>query len=276
LFSEETLSEDSLGTSSTGSDDPISSLLKEAAGMQIGGSTAGGRSMLANSFGLAPTPPPANNGMMSGWPQLPVVEDSTTDINKLVKCPLCRENFSDPRVLACFHSFCKSNHHQHFVILLSLLGKGCLEKQLSQNDRIICPQCLGETQISASLGIDGLLSDYGLQNAVNQTVQAAAVAEEKKDASKSPSPGGENVSEIPPAICSGCKSGEKANAYCVNCTSPLCVQCTNAHKYMHCFEGHRLEELPLKSNNKMATDKEQCNCLEHRFVSRDLGIDCCF
>lgn len=62
-------------------------------------------------------------------------------------------------MLACFHSFCKI----------------CLEHLLdANNNHIICPQCGVETQLSAQLGIDGLLSDYGLENAVNALNKAAA------------------------------------------------------------------------------------------------------
>ncbi|KAI6220358.1 B-box type zinc finger protein ncl-1 [Aphelenchoides fujianensis] len=264
---EEGLSEsDSLGTSSAGSEtDPISTLLasmtKETAGLSIT-STAGGR--LTGAFGLSSTPPPISlngreqTGMVSGWPQsVPgnshldeAFGAATGDVSQLVKCPLCTEHFRDPRVLACFHSFCKE----------------CLEKQLENNERIVCPQCLGETQISPSLGIDGLLSDYGLQNAVSQSIQA--IADEKaatgNDHSLSSSLGSDVEAEqapAPPPNCTGCTSGQVATAYCVNCAQNLCVHCTTAHRFMHCFEGHQVEELPLK--DKVA-DKQQCNCLEHR------------
>lgn len=72
---------------------------------------------------------------------------------------------------------------------------------------------MGETQISASLGVDGLLSDYGLQNAVIQSVQVndEKTAESRKSSSKSPSPTSETESE-PTTLptCTGCKSGENA------------------------------------------------------------------
>ncbi|KAI6214594.1 hypothetical protein M3Y94_00286900 [Aphelenchoides besseyi] len=258
---EEGLSEsDSLGTSSAGSEtDPISTLLasmtKETAGLSIN-STAGGR--LTGAFGLASTPPSiALSGreqtvMVSGWPQSAnnhldePFNMGSMDSSQIVKCSLCTDYYRDPRVLACFHSFCKE----------------CLEKQLENNERIVCPQCLGETQISPSLGVEGLLSDYGLQNAVGLISQTNA--DEKIGHSLSSSLGSDVESEqapAPPPNCTGCTSGQVATAYCVNCAQNLCVHCTTAHRFMHCFEGHQVEELPLK--NKLA-DKQQCNCLEHR------------
>lgn len=57
---------------------------------------------------------------------------------QVVKCPLCLEPYREPKVLACFHSFCKS----------------CLERQMDDNcaEKIVCPQCRVETQLSIQLG----------------------------------------------------------------------------------------------------------------------------
>uniref|UniRef100_A0A1I7ULP4 B box-type domain-containing protein n=1 Tax=Caenorhabditis tropicalis TaxID=1561998 RepID=A0A1I7ULP4_9PELO len=79
-------------------------------------------------------------------------------IKKIVKCTLCLEPYRDPKVLACFHSFCK----------------GCLAKHLEQPERIICPQCHMETQLSVQLGLDSLLTDFGLESVMNKQQQLFA------------------------------------------------------------------------------------------------------
>ena len=103
-------------------------------------STAGGR--VSTSAGLMSTlsrePTTAVTALTSGgWPPLTTpmsatpttatttLPDAKAARDALTKCPLCNESYRDPRVLACFHSFCKE----------------CLEKQLSNNERIVCPQC---------------------------------------------------------------------------------------------------------------------------------------
>lgn len=98
----------------------------------------GNQSQIApGSYGLAPTPPPKEQE---------------------IKCPMCRQDFSSPKVLACFHSFCKK----------------CIEQQLIHNDHVICPVCHTQTLLTPHLGVDGLLNDYGLENICNNRLHNAA------------------------------------------------------------------------------------------------------
>jgi tripartite motif-containing protein 2/3 len=231
---------DSLGTSSASAGsgleaDPLASLWASMARTIPQSFTGVGQQHSMHSFGLAPTPPPMKEQL-------------------IIKCPICSESFREPKVLACFHSFCKS----------------CLERQLVETiDKIVCPLCHVETQLSANLGIEGLLSDYGLENVVLR--QNAANMDDKGLIFGSPS----STSSSPPlgelscdqnsnqvSTCTGCKTGERASSFCHDCKHYLCSNCTMAHQYMHCFEGHRVEQLSLQAHEK--NDGSHCKCLEHR------------
>ncbi|GMR42592.1 hypothetical protein PMAYCL1PPCAC_12787 [Pristionchus mayeri] len=319
---------------------------------------------LHGSYGLAPTPPP-----------LPQASIDQTSL-QVIKCPLCLEPYREPKVLACFHSFCKP----------------CLERQLESNEKIVCPSCHMETQLSVQLGIDSLLSDFGLESVLQSqlhiddnnkvrsstgrwdvlssllllilSLQLSSSGVPLSSSSLAPLPlpssgmgvygspsstastpplsdsptgsehglslglsshhlgfpfpppsstapsmpgdhllfnshhhlpfpassvahltssgalaamGGSGGSTASAAaarhICSGCKSGERASAYCTDCGHFLCANCTMAHQYMHCFEGHRVEQLGGASpsngleavvNGALKNGRVSCNCLQHR------------
>ena len=55
-----------------------------------------------------------------------------------------------------------------------------------------------------------------------------------------------SVTPAPPvaATCTGCKGSESvAVARCVDCANLLCAHCVMAHRFMHCFDGHRVHTL---------------------------------
>ncbi|KIH66996.1 b-box zinc finger [Ancylostoma duodenale] len=181
-------------------------------------------------------------------------------VKPVVKCPLCQEPFREPKVLACFHSFCKA----------------CLERQIDSAEKIVCPQCHMETQLSVQLGLDSLLSDYGLEAVLSRP----NIIEDKgllfgspSSTSSSPplsdSPCDQNSNTTNRSACTGCKSGERASHYCQECTHYLCTNCTMAHQYMHCFEGHRVEPIsqvqaPVPPSSAASAHERACKCLQHR------------
>ena len=55
--------------------------------------------------------------------------------------------------------------------------------------------------------------------------------------------------------CTGCKSKDtNAVARCFDCANFLCPNCVTAHKFMHCFEGHRVQTLADAKD----TDEGKC------------------
>ena len=85
---------------------------------------------------------------------------------------------------------------------------------------VVCPSCSQETRVSG--GVSALPLDVVTMNAMDMSDI--------------------NASRI---VCTSCKAEEKAVARCTDCASFLCANCVTAHKYMRCFENHRVSR-PVK------------------------------
>ena len=142
-------------------------------------------------------------------------------------CQICKKRFQQPRVLNCLHVFCS----------------GCLDRLLEDKEGVgdgdataevgvassskvasagkelepvslVCPDCKQETLVG---GVSELPLDVVMMNAMDMFDI--------------------NASRI---LCTSCKADEKAVARCSDCASFLCACCVTAHKYMRCFENHKV------------------------------------
>ncbi|KAJ9587937.1 hypothetical protein L9F63_018640 [Diploptera punctata] len=126
------------------------------------------------------------------------------------KCGLCKETFTNPKVLPCFHTFCHT----------------CLEKNQEHPDKLTCSLCQQEC-ILTSQGISALIPDFNIKS--DSLISTEGF--------NPPLP-----SNLP--HCTGCKSrASDAVGRCLDCDNFLCPNCTMAHQFMHCFEGHRVLSL---------------------------------
>lgn len=127
-------------------------------------------------------------------------------------------------MLSCLHVFCES--------CIDQAAEEDKNDSLTGVSSVECPECKQLTLMSGKAS--SLHADYVLTNILDLSVMEPGSLQ-----------------------CTSCKSAEVAISRCNDCANFLCACCDNAHKYMRCFENHRvviLEEL-RKSDEKLAIHK---------------------
>lgn len=125
-------------------------------------------------------------------------------------CPHCNEKYKQPRVLGCLHVFCTDcitelANEQNSNDSLNVLGQS-----------VTCPMC----QQCITLPIGGVES-LPLDHVLIEILDMLAIHDMQ-------------------IVCTSCKAREKALARCSDCANFLCPNCVTAHRYMRCFENHKV------------------------------------
>ncbi|PFX25339.1 E3 ubiquitin-protein ligase TRIM71-like isoform X2 [Stylophora pistillata] len=134
------------------------------------------------------------------------------EVKKEITCTICDYQFNevkDPRILSCFHTFCKD----------------CLEDWLreQQNGRVSCPLCRKITECPD--GIDSVQPNLFCRKMV-ELVEFYS---------------GNGREEFP--HCSNCDESKPLKFYCSDCNCFLCDTCAMLHKNWKSFSDHRIKEV---------------------------------
>ena len=151
-----------------------------------------------------------------------------------LECSICLDTFKQPKLLPCFHVFCKSP---------------CLEKLVSKDGHsLTCPTCRHIVPLSEK-GVAGLQSDFHIDRLFEIRDAFSKAAD----------------SEPSETQCDSCEDGN-ATGYCQDCADLLCDECQAAHKKMRKLKGHNLltlEEYHTQSINLIPPKKVTPNCPKH-------------
>lgn len=127
-----------------------------------------------------------------------------------LKCPICHNDFTAPKILPCLHSFC-----------FECLSTSLQQSQIGPGDMFLCPLCNEECSVPLK-GVAAMKT-----NIFYVTMQEYV---ERKSL---------NTSQI----CEGCDSGSRPRRKCIDCNDWLCSQCCVMHKKVKMTKEHLLVSL---------------------------------
>ena len=172
--------------------------------------------------------------------------EATKKLEDQLTCPVCLDQFTDPRTLPCLHSFC-----------IQCLKGVPLDLKGNSKRTLSCPTCRTEADLPQQ-GVDAFHKAFHLNNLIE-------VHELMKKV---------NVSGGKSTVCDHCKKVE-AIGYCPECTMFLCHSCNNVHKSWHQTSSHKLigiDEVSSKTAEMVSVKPEPViNCSSH---NRPLDIYC--
>ncbi|XP_071817493.1 uncharacterized protein [Apostichopus japonicus] len=130
------------------------------------------------------------------------------------KCPVCLDQFNEPKQLPCLHRFCN----------------GCLRTviQASHDGTIECPLCKQRCRIPKD-GLDGFKTDFHMKSMLEFIELHKSL--EKKDLKQ----------------CVSCLKHVVCSAYCFKCRDFLCNECYKVNISSKMFTDHQPSTLKLEN-----------------------------
>ncbi len=170
-----------------------------------------------------------------------VTKDAIEKLDAKLECSICLDAFKQPKLLPCYHVFCKSP---------------CLEKLVTKDGHsLTCPTCRHIVPLSER-GVDGLQSDFHIDHLFEIRDAFNKAAESSK------------------TQCGNCEEG-KATGYCRDCKDFLCDNCQAAHQALKLTRSHQivsLQEFQEQAKQIITAKKTIHTCEKH--YKKELKIYC--
>ena len=164
------------------------------------------------------------------------VKKGLKDLKDEITCPVCQEFFQDPKILPCFHYYCKR----------------CVLQLAAREQPFPCPECRGDTLLPPT-GADGFPTAFF----VNRLKSLHDGMEKIQEATSSGD-----------LLCEQCQSAHKAVAFCRHCAQYICEYCRESHRRLKVFSGHTvvsIEELRQNAEENLPiVQPEPMRCKQHQ------------
>ena len=174
-------------------------------------------------------------------PQLTAVEETLKKVQEQLTCAVCLDDYTDPKVLCCFHVFCTK----------------CLEplvRQGAQGQTVQCPNCRQSTSLPQN-GIPGLQGAFHIHHLFDIR---------------------DTLRKVNRANCDKCKKQE-ATSYCRSCGF-VCDRCKESHQFFEELTSHEfvsLGKLTGDLTSVVPPQKKVLFCSKHEGKQLELFCETC-
>ncbi|CAG2225037.1 TRIM56 [Mytilus edulis] len=170
-------------------------------------------------------------------------KESTVDLSDITEefltCPICTEEFADPRMLPCLHSFC---HH-------------CISDYIVENTREVksaksfaCPVCQANADaVNPTNSVQTWADDLPVNNFIFGLIDAIQLRTGERQ-------------------CDPCKKMDKSNMatiWCHQCGEAMCDSCTGLHNSMKYSTGHITSDIDEVKQTPVKTTQLRLQCPKH-------------
>ena len=182
-----------------------------------------------------------------GADTLYTMESLLKNLKEHVTCSICLDTFTEPKTIACLHTFC-----------CECLKRHALTTQ--REGKFRCPECQGEVSVSER-GFDQLPTGF-LQN----SLLGLLAVQQSSDGSE--------------ISCGNCRKKSVETSFCFECGTFMCLDCVNAHELLRnvAFDGHKVRRTKhFQAEDYEALLKRQSFCSQQyheRELTRFFCLEC--
>ncbi|XP_038062844.1 E3 ubiquitin-protein ligase TRIM56-like [Patiria miniata] len=161
------------------------------------------------------------------------------NISSHLNCGICRDRYTQPKILDCVHSFCQKCLEQYYT------------SRYGGQPKIPCPVCRRETVLPETR-IQGLKTNFHLMGIVEEVSLQEKVA----------------CSENTKVICEICDEGNEAMHRCLDCAQNICPNCRKTHLRFAATSNHTVATLEDIRQGKVTVKKtpeeDESKCHKHK------------
>ena len=174
-----------------------------------------------------------------------VAEEVLKKVAARLECGICHNQYKDPKLLPCFHVFCKQ----------------CLERLEQKRDGqsvLQCPNCRRTTALPLQ-GVSGLQSDFHANHLFEIQDTLAKVKEPQK------------------IECEKCKKST-ATGFCRDCGKFICDKCTKMHQTWEEYSTHQIvtiQSVQANAASFIPPTKKVLYCQKHKEKLLEIYCETC-